>query len=408
MDSRLAVSSPAAARRPASHPWRLAFLIPLLAASLTACMQINRNPGLAPAGPVIAAPPRPVEPQSVKVAVVVPLSGQAGDTGRALRDAAELALFDLNATDVEMLPRDAGNSGATASGAVQNAVDAGANIVIGPLGAGPVRAAGLAARAAGLKLLGFSTDRAAGGAGIYLMGFTPEEQIEAIIDYGARNGLHRFAALLPVGSYGDLVDRAFQSAVTGAGGAVAGTLRYGRGGTVSADELRGLVAPGPDGRPPIDALLVPEGGATLRQIGTVLANAGFQPSAIRLLGTDQWTGSALGRDPMTIGGWFAGPEPGRFDRFAARFQDTYGTRPPRIAAQAYDAMTLAVALARQPNGFLNAERTLGSPDGFLGVDGLFRFDRNGVPQHGLAILEVQAGGAVVIQPSPAGFGGPAF
>ncbi len=367
-------------------------------------MQANRSPGLPPAGPFIPAP----QSLSVKVAVVVPLNGQAADTGRALRDAAELALFDLNATDVELLPRDAGNSAVTASGAVQNAISAGANIVIGPLGAGPVRAAGLTARSAGLKLLGFSTDRSAGGGGVYLMGFTPEEQIEAIVTYAARNGLRRFGALLPVGSYGDLVDRSFHAAVAGSGGLVVGSVRYGRGGTVSANELRSLVAPGPDGRPPIDTLLVPEGGATLRQIGAILANAGFQPSAIRLLGTDQWTGSALGRDPMTIGGWFAGPEPGRFERFAARFQDTYGTRPPRIAAQAYDAMTLAVALARQPNGFFTADRTLGDPNGFMGVDGLFRFDRRGVPQHGLAILEVQAGGAVVIQRAPGGFGGPAF
>lgn len=333
------------------------------------------------------------------------MSGQAAEVGKALQDAAELALFDLNAPDIELLPADAGTSAATASGAVQNVLVGGADILIGPLGATSVKAAAPAARARGLTVLGFSTDRGAAGGGVYLMGFMPEEQVSTVISYATETSLKRFAALIPQGAYGEVVGAAFEVAVGSHGGVVAGIERYKSGNLQPTESLKALLAPGPDGRPQIDALFVPEGGDALRQVTGVLAGLGFDPRAVRLLGTDQWAGSSLGSDPLTLGGWYAGPPPERFERFASHFQGAYGHRPPRIAAQAYDAMTLAVLLSKQVGGMSDTTRILTAPDGFAGVDGLFRFRADGIPQRGLAILEVTASGPQAVRPAPETFTG---
>ena len=44
-----------------------------------------------------------------------------------------------------------------------------------------------------------------------------------------------------------------------------------------------------------------------------------------------------------------------------------------------------------------------NPSGFTGVDGLFRFRPDGLVQRGLAVLEVQPQGNVVISPAPQSF-----
>lgn len=350
----------------------------------------------------------PPQPSKVQIGVVMPASGQAATVGQALQNAAQLALFDLGEADIELVQADAGASAATAVGATQNVLSSGAGLVIGPLGATSVKAAAVEARRRNIAMLGFSTDRSAAGGGVFLMGFMPEEQVSAIVSYAAQAGMTRFAALVPTGAYGDVAGAAFDLAVGANGGTVVHTERYRSGSLQPSDTLRALITPGPDGRMPVDALFVPEGGAALRQVASVLAGLGFDGRSIRLLGTDQWSGSDLGQEPLTLGGWFAGPAPDRFERFASHYQGTYGERPPRIAAQAYDAMTLAVLLARQPGGLFQAATGLASPDGFAGVDGLFRFRPDGTPQHGLAIMEVTASGARVIKPAPDSFAGQGF
>ncbi|MCW0183294.1 MAG: penicillin-binding protein activator [Zavarzinia sp.] len=358
--------------------------------------------------PITAAPIAPAPTGNIQIGVVMPATGQAATVGQALQNAAQLALFDLGAPDIELLQADAGASAATAVGATQNVLGSGAGLVIGPLGATSVKAAAGEARRRGVPMLGFSTDRSAAGNGVYLMGFMPEEQVSAIVAYAAGAGMTRFAALLPSGAYGDVAAAAFDLAVGANGGTVVHSERYRSGSLQPSDTLRALVTPGPDGRMPVDAIFVPEGGAALRQVTATLAGLGFDGRSIRLLGTDQWSGSDLGSDPLTLGGWFAGPAPDRFERFAGHYQSTFGDRPPRIAAQAYDAMTLAVLLARQPGGFADSVRGLASPDGFAGVDGLFRFRADGTPQHGLAILEVTGSGPRVIRPAPDTFVGQGF
>ena len=48
------------------------------------------------------------------------------------------------------------------------------------------------------------------------------------------------------------------------------------------------------------------------------------------------------------------------------------------------------------------------PNGFAGVTGIFRFTADGTSERGLAVLEVNAGGPVVVSPAPTTFLQPGF
>ena len=76
--------------------------------------------------------------------------------------------------------------------------------------------------------------------------------------------------------------------------------------------------------------------------------------------------------------------------------------PGAIATVAYDATALAAALARAGATF--EPEAIGNRGGFLGADGLFRFDDEGIAERGLAIFEVASGGETrIVSPAPARF-----
>jgi branched-chain amino acid transport system substrate-binding protein len=154
----------------------------------------------------------------------------------------------------------------------------------------------------------------------------------------------------------------------------------------------------------VQAVMIPDGGEALRQAGFALQRAGFSPGQARVLGTGAWDDARIGSIPMAVGGWYAGVPIEHLRRFQDRYSQTYRSQPPRIASLAYDAVSLAIILGRDshPQRFSTAKFT--DPEGFQGINGLFRFRPNGLVERGLAILEVTPSGPRVIAPAPERFG----
>ena len=134
----------------------------------------------------------------------------------------------------------------------------------------------------------------------------------------------------------------------------------------------------------------------LRQIAPLLPFFDVDPRDVRFIGTGLWDDPTLGQEPALVGGWFAAPPPESAAAFMERFMATYEYRPVRIATLAYDAVALAAALARNDGRADFGRNALTSPSGFAGTDGIFRFLPNGTAERGLAVLEVTARGARVI------------
>ena len=64
---------------------------------------------------------------------------------------------------------------------------------------------------------------------------------------------------------------------------------------------------------------------------------------------------------------------------------------------------LASVLARSPAGPDFSAQAITNPNGFAGLDGIFRLRSDGPVQRGLAVLEVHRGGPTVIDPAPQTF-----
>lgn len=344
---------------------------------------------------------------TVRIGLLLPLTGRNAELGKALQDAATLSLFDKYGTlstrqatvKVELLPRDTGDTPEQAVQAMREVLDAGAVFVIGPLFGDATEAAAPIARERGISVLSLSNNAAHGGKGVYMYGFSPQEQAARVVNYTLMSGKSRIAAMVPDSALGTLVLESARQALSARGFVLAREVRYTPQGTGINAALDGLL---PAGQPDFDALLLPEGGPALSTILRSLPTRGIDRSKIQLLGTGIWDDAALVRRVPLDGAWLASSPPKNTATFENRFRDTYQYVPPRVASLAYDAVALAVTLGTSGRAF--DEATLTSDAGFTGpANGVFRLRPNGTTERGLAVMQVQTGLFQVISPAPTGF-----
>ncbi len=338
---------------------------------------------------------------AIRIGLLLPLSGPNAAIGRALLDAAQLALFDLADDRLTLLPRDSEADADAARIAAENVLSEGASLIVGPLFATSVTSIAPLARARGVNMLTFSTDRNVAGNGVYLMGFTVEDQVDRVVALAQSRGAKHFGALTPDTPYGSAALAALRRSVTASGGEVVLAESYPPDSNDLNPVARRFAAAALAKN--IDALLIPEGGAKLRALAPLLPYYDIDPATVKFLGTGLWDDPSIGSEPALTGGWFAGTEQDKYAEFRSRFEKTYGRRPPRIASIAYDAVALAGILARGDTPDPYSAAALGNQDGFAGYDGIFRFRPDGVAQRGLAVIKVQPRGFRVVDPAPSTF-----
>ena len=343
--------------------------------------------------------------QGIKVAVLLPLSGPNAELGKAMLDAAQLALFTTGGDKLTLVPRDTTGTAAGAASAAKAVIADGAKLILGPLIADEVVAVRPIAQAANVNVIGFATKTEVAGGNVFLMGFLPKQEVAREVSFARDQGLSRFAALAPNTAYGHLMGDALKDLT---GGANAAHIEYfdPRGTDLPAAIKRLSPVPsaaGAPAAPAFDTLLLPEGGDQLKQVAAQLKTAGIDSTKTRFLGSGLWDDPSITADADMAGGWFAASPPdirGDFDR---RYQAAYGHPPPRLASLGFDAAALAAVLAKSDNPDPFSAQAIQNPNGFTGVDGLFRFGPDGLVQRGLAVIEVDAGGDKVVSPAPQSF-----
>jgi hypothetical protein len=153
------------------------------------------------------------------------------------------------------------------------------------------------------------------------------------------------------------------------------------------------------------AVLVPVAPPRLTGVLGAMSAAGLDARSVQLIGTGVWDVGGIGSDPQVRGAWYAAPDPARRADFERKFVSTYGRPPHRLATLAYDAVSLAGQLARaKPGGDFSAE-AITNPNGWSGVDGVFRFLPDGRTERALAVIEVQGDRGSVVSPAPTSFAG---
>ncbi len=372
----------------------------------------------------------------VPVAILLPLSGPRAELGKAMLDAAQLAVFEVAGQNFVLLPYDTKGTPEGAEEAVARALGRGAKLVLGPLLADSVAAVAAQTRISDVNVVAFSNSKRVAGNGVYILGFAPDQQVDAIVDYAAAQGFTSYGVLAPSNDYGEVVVQALYNSTERRGAVVTKTGYYdpsaadfseparaltdydlrreellqqmaaleGKTDEVSRQALAKLEVLDTIGDPPFDAVLLPDAGQNLRTLAALMNFYDVEQPTVRFLGLRAWDGTPeVVAERALQGAWFAAPPVEERERFEIRFRAAFSYDPPRLASLAYDATALAALLAQSPRATDFSASALTDPNGFRGVDGIFRLIADGTVERTYAIHEVTPDGFRTIQPAAESF-----
>ena len=377
-----------------------------------------------------------VKHEDFRVGVLLPLSGEFAKQGNGLKNATMMAMDDINDSGLVLQYYDTKGTPEGASIAIENALNQNAQLIIGPMLSSSVQAITPAVKANNVPIIAFNSASEVLQDGIYTMGLLLDEQVERIISYSVQQGRLRFGILVPDNSTGIAVARAAVKSSANNGATVTAIAFYQPGTTDFTDLLKDMTqyssrsaklkqltaqykaaAASGDleaarkvnqlekldsyGDIGFDAVLIPDYGATLKSAIAMFGYYDVFSPEVKFIGTSIWENTSLNKESTMRGSWYPALSRQNNSYFINKYTELFGERPSSLYAFGYDAVALASAISRQGTDDLNTKIT--NPEGYLGINGVFRFFNNGSNQHSLDIKEIRDSGNYIVDAAPRKF-----
>jgi len=332
---------------------------------------------------------------NVRVALLLPLSGNLSNVGTSMANGTRLAMNYIEKSpninnNISIILKDTKGDANIAASLAQQAVNEGASLVLGPLRGESVRAAGAITRSANIPLIGFSNTPSAASSGVYLLNVLPETEVKRSLSYARSLGKRSFVALTPASTFGQLQRNAFTKATTQLGLNVVNAHSFSNE-TEARIALQAIIPLIQSGQ--VDSLFIPD-RSTAPSLAILLEAAGVDRNSILIIGSADWENDLnISQTPYLLGAVFPAIDDAGQLALKPEYEAKFGTTPHPFATIAYTATLLAnsSALAKSSPPYNNALLTNAS--GFNGRDGLFRFLANGKSEYALIMKAIIAGGA---------------
>ena len=379
--------------------------------------------------------------KSIRVGLLLPLSGKAEKLGEALKNAALMSQFETSDSSLVLQYYDTQGTADGAVNAFNKAKNDGVNIVIGPLFSREVKAITPYANDVGINVLSFTSDVSAIGNGIFSMALLVPQQIERIVSYACTNGSRKFALITRDDEYGKTIADAFGTAVAFCNDAeISGEGYYDMQSNNITDVVKLIIGKkaflidnerakqksrtfkdtrkiSEDGKainltasdfdiasdkvpPDFDTIMIADDGTRLRSVAALLSYYDISTENVKIIGTSLWNDPSINKEPSLLKGLFPALDENNFKDFASRYKNLFGINPPRIVSQAYDAVALISTLVQNYETDRIDSAMLTNSGGFLGIDGIFRLNPNGFCERALAVYQIEKRKNIIVSPAP--------
>lgn len=351
--------------------------------------------------------PRINTQQPVPVALLVPKSdADAGAVAQSLENAARLAIAGLDGARIDLRVYDTAGDPGRAGTLAQQAADAGAKIILGPLFAESAVAAGNAVADEGINVLAFSNNPAIAGGNVFVLGPTFRNAANRLMGFARQQGKSSVAVVYPNNVEGQFGKAAIEAAAGANGIRVAGSesFEFSQQGVIAAMPRIANAAAGAD-----TVFLTSGSAGALPLLVQLLPENGISPEAKQYIGLARWDVPPQTLElPGVQGGWFTLPDQTMTSSFNARYQGAYGKAPHQLGGLAFDGVAAIGALVSQGNSDALTADALTQGAGFQGVGGVFRLRADGTNERALAVATVRDKKVVILDPAPRRFGGAGF
>ncbi|MFV9876073.1 MAG: penicillin-binding protein activator [Rickettsiales endosymbiont of Dermacentor nuttalli] len=346
--------------------------------------------------------------KQVKIALLLPLSGKSQKLGQTMSQMAELSLMNTNNKNIKLVIYDTADDDIISQNRTREAISKGAKLIIGPIFSHTTMAVKDIALNNKINLISFSNDPNLANKGIFTLGFSSDAQVKKIMQYTMNQGITQFYSLLPATPYGRSVAQNLRDTIITNGGNIVKTEFYTNNIAELEIAVQSIITAINNNLDTNQentvinkqALFIPEGGNQLKAILILLSKNQLDINKVQLLGTGQWDDHDTISLAHLNGAWFAGIYNKERELLENMFSTEYGYIPPRLSILAYDALALTATLANKQNF---SQAALTNRNGFMGVDGLFRFNSNGTTERNLAILKIIDKHLEIIEPAATTF-----
>lgn len=337
----------------------------------------------------------------MRVALLIPQTapGNGAKVAQEIKNGALMALETFGQNTIQLVVKDTIGQAATAQAKASEAVGEGASVILGPLFSANVSAASAITQPTGRPIMAFSTDASVAKRGVYLLSYTPQDDVRRIVTYAASQGKRSMVAFLPANAYGSVVEGTLRQVVGRTGVAIVHIAKYER----SGEGIELAVRSAAELIEGADTIYIPEGGNVPSAIMGSITRMRLPIKEKQVLGSGRWESVNLG-DRTLAGAIYPGRDISKFDSFALRYEAKYGMKPGVNAALGHDAVTLTTELVRRNRDGAFKPSIIENTNGFVGINGIFRFRRQGTAERGLAIYQVTNGLSQLLEPAPTGFG----
>lgn len=161
----------------------------------------------------------------VDIAIIVPLSGSESALGREYAQMIKTGLADGAKTKIKVSVYDGADQHKLEESA-QKILDAGTDIIIGPIYSEPTKIIAQKVKNAGMTVLSLSNNPVLATKQVYVYGHAPMRQFEQLADYLLGQGYRNYILLLPSGYHSTTVSKVLKEMIISKGGMLAGIEFY--------------------------------------------------------------------------------------------------------------------------------------------------------------------------------------
>ena len=399
----------------------------------------------------------------LRIAVILPTQKQNAVVAEDLKNASTMALFDAKSNNTILQFYNTDGTYDSAKEKTKKAINEGADVIVGPLFADEVNGA---SRSSGsVPIISFTTDANVLDNTVFSIGFLMEQQIKRIVEYAIQNGKTKFGIIVSDSESGDFARKNFKKYVSMYNGDVVKEVTYAdkKTGLMNAvkelsdfenrvneyndykksakerfDYLVQLRDENPEeyvtafddtqylstddevsflektleelehkttiSDPEYESIFIfGDDINDVLMIGSSLMYYDIHPDRIKYLGTSQLENPKIYNERAFRGAWYPSVSTKYTGKFDEAYKKYFKRKPIKIASLAYDAVSLINSLAN--DGEIDRKDLL-NPNGWTGINGIFRFKSNGSSERNMDIKEVIGGSTVktkVISPAPINF-----
>jgi len=345
---------------------------------------------------------------TIKIGVLLPLSGKNSEIGNMILNALELAIFQNKDSSIELVIKDTQSESNLSKKAFQKLLESKINFIIGPLYSKTLTSINNQVKSSQINIFALSNNKSLAKKGVWIFGVDPKEQTERILDYALEKGLTKTAALLPKNSYGLLL---FETISNYKKNGIINPVRieFYEDNIKSQQSAAKKLAQGFDQyeryikkiesletqdnivvdevKKPFDNVIIAASGQSLTVLSSQLQYNNVDPEKVQFLGTSSWEDTSILSEPALEGGVFAATSQ-LFQKDIKRiYKNTFEKDMPKVAMIAYDILALLIATEKDKktiniNDLINKE-------GFLGLRGLFRLSKSGTVERSFDLKTIK-------------------